>query len=276
VIAVIGANGQLGSAFVRELGEDCLPITRAVLDLTDLDSIGPWVDAARPDLVINCAAYTDVDAAEGDAVSARAVNTLAVRTLAQATARRGIGLVTFSTDYVFDGEKPTGYVESDQPNPLNVYGKTKVEGELLALDAHPESLIVRTSWLMSATHRNFLTTMLAHLAEGEVSVVDDQRGRPTLADDLVGATFAAVDANAAGILHLTNQGETTWFELAREIAELSGHDRDLVKPITSRTLVRAARRPANSSLDSERLPGWGIPPLQPWRVALEQTVRTRD
>ena len=107
-----------------------------------------------------------VDAAETDADTARTVNAVAVGALAEATARREIGFVTFSTDYVFDGEKPTGYVESDQPNPLNVYGATKLEGEQLALDAHPEALIVRTSWLLSPTHRNFLTTMLDLLGQG--------------------------------------------------------------------------------------------------------------
>ena len=116
--------------------------------------------------MINCAAYTAVDAAETDADTARAVNAVAVGALAEATARARIGFVTFSTDYVFDGEKPTGYVESDRPNPLNVYGRTKLEGEQLALEAHPEALIVRTSWLLSATHRNFLTTMLDAAGRG--------------------------------------------------------------------------------------------------------------
>jgi dTDP-4-dehydrorhamnose reductase len=275
VIAVLGAAGQLGSAFVRELGEDCLPITRAELDLTDLDSIGPWMDAARPDLVINCAAYTDVDAAEGDAESARAVNTLAVGTLAEATARRRIGLVTFSTDYVFDGEKQTGYVESDRPNPINVYGLTKLEGEHLALRANPEALVIRTSWLLSSTHRNFLTTMLTLLAEGEVSVVDDQTGRPTFVDDLAGGTLNAVDVGASGILHITNQGETTWFGLAREIAELSGHNADLVLPISSDTLDRPAQRPTNSLLDSERLAISRIRPLPEWRESIARCVDSR-
>jgi dTDP-4-dehydrorhamnose reductase len=274
VIAVIGANGQLGSAFVRELGEHCLPITRAVLDLTDLDSIGPWMDAARPDLVINCAAYTEVDAAEGDAEAARAVNTLAVAALAEETARRRIGLVTFSTDYVFDGEKHAGYIESDRPNPINVYGVTKHEGEQLALRAHPEALVIRTSWLLSSTHRNFLTTMLTLLAEGEVSVVDDQTGRPTLVDDLVRATLEAVQTGAAGILHLTNQGETSWYGLARVIAELTGYDPDLVRPTTSAAIERPAVRPANSVLDSELIEGLGIDSLPDWRPRLERIANS--
>lgn len=253
MIAVLGANGQLGSAFVRALGDSCLPVTRAQLDLTDVDAIEPWLSSVRPDLVINCAAYTAVDAAESDVETARAVNATAVGVLAEAAARRNAKLVTFSTDYVFDGEKETGYVESDQPNPLNVYGRTKLEGEQLALAAHPEALVIRTSWLLSSTHRNFLTIMLDKLAEGEVTVVDDQRGRPTFVDDLVIGTQEAVEAGASGILHLTNQGETTWFQLARDIAELAGLDPELVRPTTSGELGRPARRPANSVLDSERL-----------------------
>jgi dTDP-4-dehydrorhamnose reductase len=277
VIAVIGANGQLGSAFVRALGTDCLPITRDQLDLTDLGSIGPWLDSVRPDLVINCAAYTDVDAAETDAETARLVNALAVGALAEATARHGIGLVTFSTDYVFDGEKETGYVESDQPNPLNVYGRTKLEGESLALAANQRTLVVRTSWLLSTTHRNFLTIILDKLNHGPVDVVDDQRGRPTFVDDLAPATLAAVDAGASGILHLTNQGETTWYGLARQIADLAGYEPGLVRPLSSDSMGRPARRPLNSVLNSERLDGLPMTDLPAWRNRLlaEQMPRRR-
>jgi dTDP-4-dehydrorhamnose reductase len=261
VIAVLGANGQLGSAFVRALGGDCLPITRAELDISDVTSIGLWLGAARPDVVVNCAAYTDVDGAETDAETARVVNALAVGVLAEATARHGIGLVTFSTDYVFDGEKETGYVESDQPNPLNVYGRTKLEGEGLALERNPSVLVVRTSWLLSTTHRSFLNIMLDKLSHGRVDVVDDQRGRPTFVDDLARATLDAVAADASGILHLANEGEITWYGLAREIASAAGLDTDLVNPITSAGLDRPARRPRNSVLDSERSTSLGIPPL---------------
>lgn len=263
MIAVLGATGQLGSAFVRALGTACDPVTRDELDLADTGAIEAWMESVGPNLVINCAAYTAVDAAETDEVTARTVNTLAVAALAEAAARGDVGLVTFSTDYVFDGEKDTGYVESDRPNPLNVYGRTKLDGELLALDAHPKALVVRTSWLLSATHRNFLTVMLEQMAKGAVSVVNDQRGRPTLVDDLAAGTLAAVDAGASGVLHLTNQGETTWFELARDIAELAGFDPGLVKPTTSVELDRPATRPKNSVLDSERLEELGLT-LLPW------------
>jgi dTDP-4-dehydrorhamnose reductase len=273
VIAVLGANGQLGSAFVRALGNSCLPVTRAGLDLIDVETIEPWMTSVRPDLVVNCAAYTAVDAAESDVETARTVNATAVGALAEATARHHVGLVTFSTDYVFDGEKETGYVESDEPNPLNVYGTTKLEGEQLALGANPNALVVRTSWLLSTTHRNFLTAMLESLPKGDVSVVDDQRGRPTFVDDLVSATLEAVAADASGVLHLANQDETTWFGLAREIAQVAGFDPELVKPIRSSELDRPALRPSNSVLNSERLEELGMQPLPELQPGLEEAVR---
>jgi dTDP-4-dehydrorhamnose reductase len=272
VIAVLGAGGQLGSAFVRLLPDDTVAVTRADLDLGRLDEIDPWVAATRPDLIVNCAAFTAVDAAEDDPDTARLVNATAVGRLAASTAAHGVGLVTFSTDYVFDGTKPTGYVESDQPNPLNVYGSTKLEGERLLMDENPDALVIRTSWVLSGTHRNFASTMFELISNGPVSVVDDQHGRPTLVDDLAPATMAAVTARATGVLHLSNQGETTWYGLAREVAEIAGLDTSLVSPITTEEFPRAAQRPANSVLDSERIGDLGLAPLPHYRAALEDAV----
>jgi dTDP-4-dehydrorhamnose reductase len=272
VIAVLGASGQLGSAFVRLLADRCLPVTRDELDLADLGAIEPWVGTTKPSALINCAAYTAVDQAETDPDAARTLNALAVGKLAQAAVRHEAAFVTFSSDYVFDGQKDSGYVESDLPSPLSVYGRTKLEGERLALEAHPGALLVRTSWLLSTTHRCFLTTMLDLLAQGEVNVVDDQRGRPTFVEDLAAAVMKAVDEHASGILHLTNSGETTWFGLAREIATLAGLDPDLVKPISSADLNRAARRPANSVLNSERLDLIGLIPLPDYLATLSRSL----
>ena len=228
MIAVLGAGGQLGSAFARLLGDSALVVTRADLDLRDLDSIRTWVGRERPDTIINCAAYTAVDAAETDEQSARTVNALAVGILAESCAKHGARLVTFSTDYVFDGEASSAYAESSTPNPLNAYGRTKLEGERLALAAPGDVLVVRTSWVMSGTHPSFTSKMIELIANGPVQVVDDQRGHPTFADDLALTTMAAIQTGASGILHLTNQGETTWFGLAREIAQIAGFDEELV------------------------------------------------
>jgi dTDP-4-dehydrorhamnose reductase len=272
VIVVLGANGQLGQAFLRKLGHDCRPVERDELDLANLTAIEPWMRRAAPDLVINCAAYTAVDDAETDVDAARTVNALAVGALAQATARHRSGLVTFSTDYVFDGERQTSYVESDEPNPINVYGETKLQGERLGLTAHPGALVVRTSWLLSSVHGNFLTKILGLLTQGPVTVVDDQFGTPTFVDDLAQATLDAIAVGASGILHLTNQGATTWFQLARGIAEAAGFEPDLVQPQSSLALDRPARRPRNSVLRSERLPTLGLSELPSYTERIHAAV----
>ena len=272
MIAVLGANGQLGSAFMRLLGDAASPITRADLDLANTLAIQPWMNHLDPSLIINCAAYTAVDAAESDPETARLVNATAVGALARESARHHATFVTFSTDYVFDGSKQTGYVESDDPGPLSVYGVTKLEGEYLALEANPESLVIRTSWVLSGTHSNFATKMLDLIARGEVQVVDDQRGRPTIVDDLARTTMQCIDAKAIGILHLANQGVTTWFRLAQRIALLAGLDPDRITPSATEDVLRPARRPANSVLDSELLEILGIIPLPPYHESLAPLV----
>ena len=272
MIAVLGAGGQLGAAFIRLLDGDAVPVTRADIDLTRPEEIGPWIASNRPELVVNCAAYTAVDAAEDDEYTARLVNATSVGHLAASAARHGAGLVTFSTDYVFDGSKDSGYLESDTPRPLNVYGATKLEGEHLAMQAHPGALVIRTSWVLSGTHRNFALTMLELIARGEVRVVDDQRGRPTMVDDLARASMGAVEKGAAGLLHLANQGVTSWFGLAREIAELGELDPSRVLPISTDQFSRPAARPLNSVLDSERIQDIGIPPLPHYRDRLGTMV----
>jgi dTDP-4-dehydrorhamnose reductase len=273
VIAVIGAGGQLGKAFLRLLNGEAAPFTRVDLDLTRSDQIEPWVASTRPAMVINCAAYTAVDAAESDAETARLVNTTAVGRLAESTARHHVGLVTFSTDYVFDGTKETGYVESDTPHPLSVYGSTKLDGEHLVARHHPDALVIRTSWILSGTHHNFASTMLDLISKGStVRVVDDQRGRPTMVDDLAVATMEAVEGEAAGLLHLANQGVVTWFDLAREIAVMGGYDGSLLTPIRTDELPRPAPRPANSVLDSERLEDLALAPLPHFRDGLQRAV----
>jgi len=272
MIVVLGANGQLGSAFVRLLGREAIPVTRGDLDLADTGTIVPWLEHLRPDLVINCAAYTAVDQAEKDPDTARRVNATAVGELARGTAAIGARLVTFSTDYVFDGNKGRPYVESDPTSPINVYGSTKEEGERLALEADPQALVIRTSWVMSGTHQNFIRTILRLMHAGPVRVVDDQVGRPTFADDLAAGTMRVLDAGLTGIVHLTNAGQTTWWGLSREIAAMAGLEAEVV-PITTAESGRLATRPADSRLDSERLAAAGVASLPHYRESLERAVR---
>jgi dTDP-4-dehydrorhamnose reductase len=192
--------------------------------------------------------------------------------LATYAAAAGIPLITFSTDYVFDGRADSPYVESSPTAPVNAYGRSKEQGERAALAAHPGALVVRSSWVISATHRNFVTTILERAATGPVNVVSDQLGCPTHAPDLAVATMAALERGATGILHLTNRGKASWYQLARAACALAGIDPDRVRPITTEEYPTQAARPHYSVLGSERLENLGLTPLRPWEEALESLV----
>jgi len=272
VIVVTGVDGQLGTAFRKILSRDDLFLTRVELDLTNLDRIGPTIAALEPSVVINCAAYTAVDRAETDEETANIVNGYAVGELADVCRDLGARFVTFSTDYVFDGTKDGGYVESDTPNPINAYGRSKLLGERLSLDANPDSLIIRTSWLLSGTHPNFIAKMLELLAKGDVSVVSDQFGRPTIVDDLAPATFEAMDRGVTGLLHLTNDGVTTWFELARETAQIAGYRPSQVRPCSTDEYPTPGVRPVNSVLESEMVEKVGLTPIPSYTARLWEII----
>ena len=273
-IAVTGADGQLGTAWQGLLGNRGHYLTLEDCDLSVPGAITQVFETIRPSAIINCAAYTAVDRAEEEPQLVRAINALAVREMAEAAAGLEIPFVTYSTDYVFDGTSPDPYTESSPTSPINVYGATKQEGERLALAAHPPTLIVRTSWVLSGTHPSFAATMLRLISEGPVRVVDDQRGHPTLVEDLAVGTLRALEVGAAGIVHLTNQGVITWYELAREVAVLAGLPADRVSPTSTGEYPTIARRPANSVLESERLSELGIDPLPHFRPSLERAVRS--
>jgi dTDP-4-dehydrorhamnose reductase len=273
MIVVTGVTGQLGHAFRRRLGDDdAVYLDRSMCDLADPASIAGVIEPLGPSTVINCAAYTAVDAAESEPDVADAVNARSVGELAAICSRIGARFVTFSTDYVFDGTKEGPYVESDRTMPINVYGATKRRGEQLALEALPSSLIIRTSWVMSGTHRSFASVMLERIAAGTVSVVADQHGHPTFADDLVAGTLAAMDTGAGGILHVTNEGVASWFDIAVEIARIAGLDESRVAPCGTEDYRTPARRPRNSVLDSERRGPLGLSPLRDFREPLAEAI----
>ena len=269
-IVVTGASGQLGTAFRSQIPEARF-LTRADLDLMELETIGPTVDRLNPSAIINCGAYTAVDAAEQDFLTAQAVNGDAVAALAVTAARAGIPFVTFSTDYVFDGTGTRPYVESDATDPINAYGRSKLAGEVAAL-TYPGSLVIRTSWVISRTHPNFVATMLRLARQQTLSVVDDQWGCPTIADDLAEATLNAMSVGATGLLHLTNQGSTTWFQLARTALDLGGLEPDRIQPCPTQDYPTPARRPAFSVLGSERRQALGLSPLPHWKSSLAGVV----
>jgi dTDP-4-dehydrorhamnose reductase len=227
----------------------------------------------RPDAVVNCAAYTDVDGAERDRAAAYAVNHAAAGLVADAAAEVGAAIVHVSTDYVFDGSKREPWVESDPLGPLGVYGETKLGGERLVAAANPAHVIVRTAWLFGTGGRNFVDTMLA-LGAGrdEVSVVTDQVGCPTWTGHLAGALVElAARPQETGIHHIAGAGACSWNELAQEIFKRAGIE-CRVLPATSEQFPRPARRPAYSVLGSERRDPVVLPP---WQQGLAEYLATR-
>lgn len=281
-LLVTGGSGQVGSAFGRLAAasgyEVALP-ARSALDLSDAGSIADAVAAGPWDAVVNCAAYTAVDAAETEPEVAAAVNAAAPRILAAETARRGIPLVHVSTDYVFAGTKGEPYVETDPLSPANVYGSTKAEGERAVRACNPAHRIVRTSWVVSSQGENFVRKMLRLGREREeLRVVADQIGRPTAAADLARALLALVQgaSEGPGTWHFANSGDASWFDVASfvfEEAALKGVPAPRVLPISTAEYPTPARRPADSRLDTTKFSAeFGWTP-RPWREALRDVVR---
>jgi dTDP-4-dehydrorhamnose reductase len=265
--------GRAVAGSATRLGHDVHAATRAQLDVTDVDAVRRALLEQRPDAVVNCAAYTDVDGAEKDRRTADAVNRLAAGYVAAAAAEAGAAIVHVSTDYVFDGSKREPWLESDPTGPLGVYGETKLAGEQAVAQANPAHAIVRTAWLYGAGGRNFVDTMLALGAQREeVSVVTDQVGCPTwtgqLADALVELTERPL---RTGVHHIAAAESCSWNELAREIFDRARID-CRVLPATSEQFPRPAKRPAYSVLGTER-----ADPLElaPWRQGLGEYLATR-
>jgi dTDP-4-dehydrorhamnose reductase len=294
---VTGAQGQVGAEVVRELGGRAHVIARdrAALDLADPGSIRAGVREARPDVIVNCAAYTAVDRAETDREAAHAVNAVAPGILAEEAKRAGALLVHFSTDYVYDGAKRSPYVEADAANPLSAYGATKLAGERAVAAAGGPHLILRTSWVYGARGRNFLLTMLRLGRERtELRVVDDQRGAPTSSRALARLVRDLLDRNgdideisreevdhlaaASGTYHASAAGETTWFGFAQAIFDEALRQRrlDFAPPrliaITTREYPTPARRPANSVLSNAKLKAAFGAAIPDWRHGLVETV----
>ncbi len=276
---VVGANGMLGHDLmevVAAAGHEVVGLDLPDIDITSPASVTTALEAIRPDVVVNAAAYTAVDAAEEHEDVALRVNGDGPRVLAEAVASRpSVRLVHISTDYVFPGDADTPYSEDATPGPRSAYGRTKLAGEQAVLTAVPDrGYVVRTAWLYGVNGANFVKTMLA--LEGtkpEIAVVDDQRGQPTWSRDLAAQIVALVDADApAGIYHGTSSGATTWFGFTREIYRLIGADPDRVRPTTTDAFPRPAPRPAYSVLGHERWALVGLTPIRDWREALAEAL----
>lgn len=272
---VVGANGQLGRDLVATLQtaqEHVVGKTKAELDICDVESVEHAIATERPDITINAAAYTAVDAAETDIDTAYAVNATGPRLLADALRRHGGRLIHVSTDYVFDGTATRPYEPDDPTGPTSVYGASKLAGEQAVRTALPDrSHVVRTAWLWSGRGKDFVSTMrrLAHEQE-TVDVVDDQTGSPTRSADLAAGLIELGRGEVPpGVLHCVNAGSATWYELARAVFATVGADPERVHRASSADVPRRARRPAWSVLSTVAWTQAGLSQPSRWEKALE-------
>jgi dTDP-4-dehydrorhamnose reductase len=285
-LAVTGLKGQLvtslASAAHAYPAVQVVCLGRPDLDLENPDTIVAAIASAKPDLVVNAAAYTQVDKAEQEEELAFRINGEGAGAVAAAAGALGVPLIHLSTDYVYPGDKPVAYVESDRVGPLGAYGRSKLAGEQAVRAAHPKPLILRTSWVYSPYGANFVKTMLRIGATRDtVSVVDDQWGNPTSAPDLAEAILRlapelAASGGEAGLYHLSGEGEVTWCGFAREIFKVSaalGGPNPQVKAIATSEYPTPARRPANSRLSTAAFKARFGFTLPPWQEATRRTVR---
>jgi dTDP-4-dehydrorhamnose reductase len=273
-VFITGAGGQVGHDLVTALARhDVTAADHAGLDIGDRDAVHAAIAGSRPEVIVHAAAWTAVDACEGDPERARLVNTDGTANIAAAARAIDARVVYFSTDYVFDGTKPDPYVETDAPNPQSEYGKSKLGGEQ-ALGA--DDTIVRISWVCGRHGNNMVKTILRLAAEHDtLQFVDDQRGNPTFADDAAGMVARLVDGEHTGLFHVTNQGAVSWFEFAQCVLTAAGLDPARVSPIATADLTpaRPAPRPANSVLANDALRAAGIPLLPDFHEPLHRLVR---
>jgi dTDP-4-dehydrorhamnose reductase len=267
---LLGAGGMLGRALMGSApkGVDLVAFRRSELDIADARALDRTLQESRPDVVINAAAYTAVDKAEAEREAAFRINGGAVGNLGRLAARIGSTVVHFSTDYVFDGRVSRPYREQDEPNPLNVYGASKLAGERALQASGAASLILRTSWLFGLHGRSFPRTMLERArSDLHTRVVRDQVGRPTSTTDLARATWHLLARQALGLTHVANSGFATWYDVARQIFRTVGR-LHLLASCTSEEYSTGARRPPYSVLDTTRADVLLGSQLPPWETAL--------
>lgn len=281
-ILITGATGQVGSELQVLLHQNypqttAFCVNRSMLDLLQMEAIEAYLTQHRIEAIINCAAYTQVDKAETDTEQAYLTNVVAVENLASVANRHHIPLLHFSTDFVFDGNNNTPYQPTDTANPLGVYAQTKYQGEQIALQLYPNTIILRTAWVYSSFGHNFVKTMLRLFAEKpQINVVYDQIGCPTYAADIATTALAIIHSPKAmqgGIHHFVSKGVASWYDFAMAIAELSGSFCH-IEPILTHQYPTPARRPPYSVLSTETLQQeWGIQ-VPYWREALRRCLKT--
>jgi dTDP-4-dehydrorhamnose reductase len=276
---ITGGSGQLGIAVSQELDKLGIAFdswSSKDLDITQSSTVNEAIEKLSPKVIINCAAWTDVDGAESNEIDASRVNSDGPKNLALAAKLSNSKLIHISTDYVFSGESQKPWQVADEINPQSAYGRTKAQGEIRILGSYPEnSFVVRTAWLYSPWGKNFAKTMtkLAIKGDGEVKVVNDQVGQPTSDMDLATQLVElGLSTSPAGIYHGTNSGEATWFEFAQQIFKLAGADVGRVKPVSSNEYLRPAKRPSYSVLSHDAWANTSVKPLRDWRIALADAM----
>ena len=277
-ILVTGGNGQLGQSLQKiaekNKGFQFVFTDYETLDITNKEEVLNFFWQLEPDFCINAAAYTAVDLAETELEKAFLINADGAENLAEACKENNAQFIHVSTDYVFDGTNNLAYTEEDFPNPIGVYGASKLAGEELALEENPETIIIRTSWVYSEFGKNFVKTML-HLfsIKDELNVVADQFGQPTNATDLAEAIMEIVKSNkkAPGIYNFSNEGKISWYDFAKKIAEIS-QSSVIVNPIETSQYPTPAKRPQNSTLDLEKIKTSYHVKIKPWEESLQKTI----
>jgi len=281
--AVIGAAGQLGRDLVPRLAGDVVPLDRSRAELTQPELLRSALTDIRPDIVVNCAAYNFVDRAENEPEAAFAVNAWGARSLARFCRDLDCTLVHFSTDYVFgfDAARQSPWTTTDAPGPVSVYGLSKLAGEYLVQAECPKHLVIRTCglygvWGSGGKGGNFVETMLRLAGEGKpLRVVDDQHCTPSYTADVAVAAAALITTGRHGLFHITNSGNTTWYELAKAAIEIAGLKTEIT-PIPTRDYPTPARRPAYSVLALDELAAAGVPLPRPWQEAIAAYIEERQ
>jgi dTDP-4-dehydrorhamnose reductase len=281
-VLVTGADGQLGHEVVRCLhaaGHEVIAPGLQELDFMFPEAAGKVIAGYRPDRVINCAAYTQVDKAESEPEAAFRINRDAAGQVAKAVAETGGKLLHVSTDFIFSGTQDRPYLETDAANPLSVYGQSKLEGEQAVVGALPEALVLRTAWIYGVNGHNFVKTMLRVAAGGKpLRVVDDQVGSPTWAADIAAVILRLLDSDAAGVFHYTNAGSTSWYGFASAILEEAAalgfelKTRE-VQPIPTSGYPTPAKRPAYSVLDTGKIASLLSLSIPAWRDSLKNMLK---
>ncbi|WP_202975202.1 dTDP-4-dehydrorhamnose reductase [Vallitalea guaymasensis] len=272
---IIGVNGQLGHDAVKLLSpyHKIVGLDKDTLDITNFIELQNRITEIRPELIINCAGYTNVDDCEINYESAYNTNAQGCYNLALIAKKYDCILVHISTDYVFDGEKDEPYIESDLPNPINIYGSSKLLGETIITTISPKYFILRTSWLYGTHGNNFVKTILRLSETKEViSVVNDQIGTPTYTIDLINVFSKLIKTNAYGIYHISNEGRCSWYEFAKKIIKLTNKETTII-PITTNQSKRKADRPHYSVLENSMLKHRFGYTLRNWEEALTEFLK---